>query len=185
MSEGSQPDSDGLPGDRLADRQLADTVYEHLRAIAGAQLRGERRNHTLSPTALANEAYLRLSSDARAPAHDRSRFLHAAAEGMRRILIDYARRRGAVKRGGGWNRVVESVEQLADEAGEEEIVALDGAFLRLEQEDPRAAAVVRLRFYGGASVDQTAEALGISRRSVLRDWEYARAFLLAALQEED
>lgn len=184
MSDGAEPDSSGLPSERPADRQLADTVYEHLRAIAGSQLRGERRNHTLSPTALVNEAYLRLASDAHAPAPDRSRFLHAAAEGMRRILIDYARRRGAAKRGGGWNRAIESVEQLADVADEGEIVALDGAFLRLEKEDPRAAAVVRLRFYAGVSVDQTAEALGISRRSVLRDWEYARAFLLAALQEE-
>ena len=167
-----------------AGGQLADSVYEHLRSIAGAQLRGERRNHTLSPTALVNEAYLRLTTDVRAPAHDRTAFLHAAAEGMRRVLIDHARKRGAAKRGGNWSRAIESVEQLAEEGGEGEILALDGAILRLEAADQRAASVVRLRFYGGASVDETADALGISRRSVLRDWEYARAFLLQALQDD-
>jgi RNA polymerase sigma factor (TIGR02999 family) len=167
--------------DESPQRLLADTVYKHLRAIAGIQLRNERRDHTLSATALVHEAYLRLppeSSEA-----DRALFLHGAAESMRHILIDHARRRGAAKRGKGWKRSIESVEQLAEEADETDIVALDGAFVRLEADDPRAAAVVRLRFYAGLGVDKTAEILGISRRSVLRDWEYARVFLLAALGE--
>jgi RNA polymerase sigma factor (TIGR02999 family) len=157
--------------------ELAAAVYATLRAIAANQMAGERRNHTLSPTALVHEAYLKLTGDAR----DNGAFYHAAAEAMRRILIDHARSRGAVKRGGGWRRSVESVEDLAANASSEDVVALDEAFLRLEAQDPRAAEVVRLRFYAGLTVDQAAEALGVSRRSVLRDWEYARAYLLADL----
>ena len=173
MPEAAPPN----PGD------LPSTVYEVLRAIAGRQMAGERAGHTLSPTALVNEAYLRLANDPRRDAQPGA-FYHAAGEAMRRILIEHARKRGAVKRGGGWQRAVESVEHLAADAGPEEVVALDEAFVRLETEDPRASEVVRLRFYAGLTVDQAAEALGVSRRSVLRDWEYARAFLLAELERQ-
>lgn len=157
---------------------LSSSVYDVLRAIAARQMSGERAGHTLSPTALVHEAYVKLADVARA---DSRAFYHAAGQAMRRILIDHARRRGAGKRGGGW-RAVMSVEGLADRADPQVVVALDEAFVRLEAEDARAAEVVRLRFYAGLSVDQTAEALGVSRRSVLRDWEYARAFLLAELE---
>lgn len=180
MAENPQ-DGVGRSSDPTAAR-LADELYHELRALAGFQLRGERRNHTLSTTALVNEAYVRLAAGGDRPL-DLSSFLPAAAQAMRRVLIDHARRRGAAKRGGGWNRLVESVEQLAEDADEAVILELDAALARLGVEDARAAAVVRMRFYAGASVAQTAEALGIARRSVMRDWEYARAFLLAALRE--
>lgn len=164
---------------------LRDAVYRQLRAMAQRQMAGERPNHTLSATALVHEVYLKMSGDLT----DRGAFYHAAAEAMRRILIDHARARDAAKRGGGQSsrgggraRAFESIDTLADEANPEEVVALDEAFLRLEKDDARAAEVVRLRFYAGLSVDQAAEVLGVSRRSVLRDWMYARAFLREVLE---
>jgi RNA polymerase sigma factor (TIGR02999 family) len=169
-------DSDGPQ--RVDD--LSSSVYAVLRAMAAKQMSGERAGHTLSPTALVHEAYVKLADVAQA---DSRAFFHAAGEAMRRILIDHARKKGAAKRGGGW-RAVASVEGLADQASPDVVVALDAAFVRLEAEDERAAEVVRLRFYAGLTVDQTAEALGVSRRSVLRDWEYARAFLLAEVRPE-
>ena len=172
------------PGDNgrrngITDDALTASIYQQLRTIAGAHLAGERANHTLSATALVHEAYIRMHR----PDQDPARFLHAAGEAMRRILIDHARKRGADKRGAGWERSVQTLDDFAAHASPTEVVALDSAFVRLEIEDARAAAVVRLRFYAGLSVDETAQALSVSRRSVLRDWEYARAFLLAALQE--
>jgi RNA polymerase sigma factor (TIGR02999 family) len=162
---------------------LRDAVYRQLRAMAQRQMAGERPNHTLSATALVHEVYLKMSGDLT----DRGAFFHAAAEAMRRILIDHARASGAAKRGGSGNsggsrtNSFESLESLSLDGNSEEVVALDEAFLSLEKDDARAAEVVRLRFYAGLSVDQSAEVLGVSRRSVLRDWMYARAFLRAAL----
>lgn len=182
MSPGVGSREEGSQADRDPDHELTETVYDHLRAIAGLQIRDERRDHTLSPTGLVHEAYLRMAGGGASPAADRSRFLRAAGEAMRRILIDHARRRGAAKRGGGWNRQVESLELLAETADEADVMALDRAFLRLEKEDARAAEVVRLRFYAGLGLDQTAEALGISRSTALRDWAFARAYLLHELE---
>ena len=146
---------------------------------------GERRGHTLTATALVHEAYLRLAPAGLAGA-DRARFCAAAAEAMRRILIDHARRRGAAKRSGGGLRAVdmESVIDLARDDNSAEILALDDAVSRLEEEDTDAAAVVRLRFYAGLTGDQVAELLGISPRQVDREWAYARAFLLRELRLE-
>jgi len=164
-------------------RELAEAVYAQLRAIAQAQMRGERRGHTLSATALVNEAYLRLAPGGVAPA-DRAAFYHAAAGAMRRILIDHARARGADKRGGSWKRLgaVGGVADLASGTNPEDLLALDEAVLRLERDDPDAAAVVRLRFYAGLSGDQAAEVLGISARQVDREWAFARAFLMKELR---
>src|SRR5262245_22949076 len=127
---------------------------------------GERPGHTLSPTALVGEAYLRLATDPRREG-DPAGFYLAAAEAMRRILIDHARQRGAVKRGGGQRPLhLPSVMEMAERADAEEIVAFDEALLRLQLEMPQAAAVVRLRFFAGLSVEQTAKALTLSERTV-------------------
>ncbi len=143
----------------------------------------ERAGHTLTATALVHEAYLRLAPAGLRP-EDRPRFFHAAAEAMRRILIDHARRRGAAKRGGGRRRL-EEIENVADLARDEQpevTLALDAAIGELEAEDAAAAAVVRLRFYAGLTGEQTAEVLGLSPRQVDREWVYARTFLLSRMR---
>jgi RNA polymerase sigma factor (TIGR02999 family) len=172
--------ADCIPG----STDLATTVYATLRAMAQRQMQGERPGHTLSATALVHEAYLKLSGTELAGLPP-ARFYQAAAEAMRRILIDSARRRNAGKRGGGLRRVpdVQSVLDLAVNGSPEEILALEEAIQRLEKEDPEAAGVVRLRFFAGLSGDQAAEALGISPRQADREWAFARAFLHRALQD--
>jgi RNA polymerase sigma-70 factor (ECF subfamily) len=162
-------------------RVLLPLVYAQLHAAARRMMAGERANHTLQPTALVGEAYARLAKDLAADWPGPREFYLAAAEAMRRILIEHARKRGATKRGGGWTRAALDVVDLASEENCGVLLALDEAILRLEQEDPRAASVVRLRFYAGLSVEATADALGLSRRTVLRDWEYARVWLFREL----
>jgi RNA polymerase sigma factor (TIGR02999 family) len=141
--------------------------------------------HTLTATALVHEAYLRLSQGRRVPWGSEGHFYVAASESMRQILLDHARSRGRVKRGGRLDRKPLSVLDLAAEPETNEIVALDQHFCRLEQERPDAAVVVRLRFYAGLTVDRTAEVLGQSPRQVDRLWAYARAWLYRALSEGD
>lgn len=172
------------PPEAPADRgELAATVYATLRAIAQRQLNGERPGHTLTATALVHEAYLRIAPAGLAGA-DRARFYAAAAEAMRRILIDHARRKAAGKRGGGLRRVagIENVADLARDENADETLALDEAISRLEEHDADAARVVRLRFFAGLTGDQVADVLEISPRQVDREWAYARAFLLRALK---
>jgi RNA polymerase sigma factor (TIGR02999 family) len=167
---------------------LTDTIYSHLRAIAQHKLSQERPGHTLQATALVNEAYIRMDKAggaAPSPA-EKARFYWAAAEAMRRILIEHARAKKAVKRGGrgeklDWTEAVAGVADLGNLENPEEIESLDEAILRLQKRDPRAGDVVRLRFYAGLTLDEVAEALGISTRSAKRDWEYARAWLLREL----
>jgi RNA polymerase sigma factor (TIGR02999 family) len=166
---------------------LEQAVYRHLRAIAAKRMSQERIGHTLTPTALVSEAFLRLGPDSSelAPAN-RAAFYNAAAQAMRHILIDHARRRGADKRGGGQRRSsfdVANVIDLADPEKLELVLALDDALMRLEEEDPGAASVVRLRFYAGLTGEQAAETLGISPRQVDREWAFARAFLLRQLKD--
>lgn len=170
---------------------LAQTVYEHLRTIAQNQMISERPGHTLTATALVHEAYLRLGDDPRVREGGRGAFFCAAAEAMRRILIEHARARGRVKRGGGAGRVpldaIEDVVDLAalDEGRSECILAFDEAFGRLEDHQPRVADVVRLRFFAGLTVEQTAEAIGVSERTVSNDWGYARAWMARELERHD
>lgn len=159
---------------------LEERIYAALRAIAQRQMRGERAGHTLTSTALVHEAYIRLRE--LAPADD-PRFYFAAAEAMRRILIDHARRRGAAKRGAGLRQVADVLD-LAAEDNISDALILDDLLLRLEQEDPRAAQVVRLRFYAGLSLDDTARVLDVSTPTVKREWAYARAWILDAWQHE-
>ena len=155
-------------------------VYQELHRIAARQLRGERDHHTLSPTALVNEAWLELSRLTRIQWQNRSHFLAMAAQAMRRILIDYAVSRQRQKRGAG-----QQVEPLLKEdpvammtaAPVEDLMALDHALTRLDALNARHARVVECRFYGGMSVEETADALGISPATVKRDWALARAWL--------
>ncbi len=163
---------------------LLPLVYDQLRAIAQRALVAERPDHTLQATALVHEVYLRLLGDRAVPWSSKAHFYVAAAEAMRRILIDHARSRGRVKRGGG--RVKLSLNSVADLAAGDaaEILGFDEVFCRLESEEPAAAAVVRLRFYAGLTIDQTAEALGVSSNTVDRRWSFARAWLFRAMSDE-
>ena len=166
---------------RSSARELLPLVYAQLHAAARRLMAGERANHTLQPTALVHEVYSRLARDLAADWPGPREFYLAAAQGMRRILIDHARHRGRAKRGGDWARAALDSVDLESEEDCSRILALDEAIQRLEMEDARAADVVRLRFFAGLSVDQAATAIGQSRRTVLRDWEFARAWLLEQL----
>lgn len=168
-------------GDRAAADRLLPLVYEQLRRAAQVQMAGEREGHTLSATALVHDAYLRLAGPREVPWAHRGHFYAAAAEAMRRVLLDHARARGA--RGGGKVGRLSEIGDVADLAGAEEgrIEAVDAALTRLEGEDAEAAALVRLRFYAGLSVEEASAALGMSSRTGARVWRYARAVLYRAL----
>jgi RNA polymerase sigma factor (TIGR02999 family) len=164
-------------GSDAARQDLLQCVYDQLHAIAQRRVASERPGHTLQATALVHEAYLRLIGDTPTPWRDRGHFYLAAAEAMRRILVDHARARRADKRGGDRRRLPLSVCDLANNDDPEQILALDAALLRLQEEDAGGAEVVRLRFFAGLTVEETAAALGVSERSVKREWAYARAKL--------
>lgn len=175
-------------GDDAARGQLLERVYDQLRAIARERMAYERRDHTLQATALVHEAYIRLlpstvQEDSPGAWQDRGHFYRAAAEAMRRILVDHARKRGAQKRGGERQRLPMNVCDLAADDNAVEILALDQAILRFQEEDPKAAEVMRLRFFAGLSVEQTALATGLSERTVKREWAFARAKLFRLLEE--
>jgi len=163
-------------GDPAALEALLPLLYDEMRSLAAAYLRHERPGHTLQPTALAHEAFLRISSMEGVTLHNRSQFLGIVANVMRRVLADHARRRRAAKRGGGAVRVpLDALEAL----GEREVGAddLDTALEDLARVDPRQARVVELRFYGGLSIDEVGDLLGVSPATVKRDWVVARAWL--------
>jgi RNA polymerase sigma factor (TIGR02999 family) len=172
-------------GRREALERLLPVVYGELRRLASAQMRHERADHTLQTTALVHEAYLRMLGAQNPPWNDRAHFFRAAAEAMRRILIEHARKHRRIKRGG--DRVRVSLSDLKSGVPEDSdtILALDDALGRLEEQDPRAADVVRLRFFAGLSVEETAKALEVSERTVKREWSFARAWLFDALGGAD
>ena len=161
--------------DGAAD-QLVPLVYGELHKLAVHYMRAERGDHTLQPTALVHEAYMRLVDQRNASWQNRSHFFGIAAQAMRRILVDHARRKRAGKREGG-DRVTldESVAEAPQRSVD--LIALDDALNKLAALDPRQARVVELRFFGGLDIEQTAESLGISPATVKRDWTFARAFL--------
>ena len=163
---------------------LLPLVYDQLRAIASRKMGRERRGHTLSPTALVNEAYLKLVGQERLRWDGKAHFYAAAAESMRRILISYARARGSAKRGGGRIRLPIDVIDLATRENAGEIVAVHDALLRLGEEDARLAEIVNLRFYAGLTGKEIALALGRGERTVRRDWILARAWLQRELSGE-
>ena len=171
-------------GDPRAARELLPLVYTQLRKAAQKQMVGERSDHTLQATALVHEAYLRLVGSRQTNFDNTAHFYIAAAEAMRRILIEHARKRARVKRGGDLRRISLSAVYLAEEARPEEIMSVADAIQRLEARDDRMAKIVRLRFFVGLSVAETAEALGLSGRTVRREWAMARAWLHRELSGE-
>lgn len=172
-------------GDSQAANQLLPLVYEQLRAIAQRRMASENPGHTLQATALVHEVFLRLLGDRRVPWQNQAHFYATAAEAMRRVLLDHAKAKRRQKRGGGQKKMPLNVADLAATENSEQIVALDTVLCRLEEQNPEAAQVVRLRFYAGMSVDQTAEVLEMSPRTIDRRWKFARAWLYKMLQEPD
>ena len=171
-------------GDRRALEDLVPVVYGELRRIAGRYLRHERPDHTLQPTALVHEAYLKLIDQQRARWQNRAQFLGVAAQLMRRILVDHARTHAAAKRGGGVTPIA-----LVDAAGALpargiDVIALDEAVTRLTATYPDQGRLVELRFFGGLTIEETGEAMGLSPATVKRQWTVARAWLLASLDRE-
>jgi RNA polymerase sigma factor (TIGR02999 family) len=171
-------------GDPAATEQLLPLVYEELRRVAAAKLAEEPRGQTLQPTALVHEAYLRLTQDEAPQWDSRRHFLAAAAEAMRRILVENARRKRSLKRGGQRQRL--DVDQLDVAASQppEEVLAVDDALDRLERQDAHAAQLVKLRYFSGFTLAEAAAALEISPRTADRLWVYARAWLFRELGRE-
>lgn len=159
-------------------------VYDALRAIAHRQLRGERSQHTLSTTALVHEAYLRLVDQRNANWHDRTHFFAMAARVMRRVLVDYARRRVARKRDGARQAIPLDQAPLVVDDQAEQLLELDDALERLATRDTRMARVVELRFFAGLTDDEVAEVLGVSPRTVRNDWVKAKGWLYRELSDE-
>ena len=177
-----------VAGDRQSADELLPLVYEQLRAIAQQRMSGESPGHTLQATALVHEAYARLIGRADPGWDGRGHFYAAAAEAMRRILIEHARAAGRARRGGPpgqRRRVPLGVVDLAAEENSEEILSLDETFRRLESRAPEMADVVRLRFYAGLTLDETARALGASVATVKRRWAWARAWMYREMFGED
>jgi RNA polymerase sigma factor (TIGR02999 family) len=170
-------------GDAQAARELWPPVYAELRSIAARVLRNERPGHTLQPTALVNEAYLKLVGQ-QADWQNRAHFIAVAAQAMRRILVDHARARAASKRGGALFRITLDNLDLAStgEPAFDDLLAVDSALAELEQLDSAVARVVELRYFGGLSIEETAEALGVSSATVKREWSVARAWLYRKLR---
>jgi RNA polymerase sigma-70 factor, ECF subfamily len=180
-------------GNAEAEAKLISLVYEDLHRLAAHYMHGERPDHTLQPTALVNEAYLRLVSQQGTAWQDRAHFFRVASRSMRQILVDYARARRTGKRGGGAEEL--SLEELSElssarlrelidlhkSIGLDELIELDSALKALGRLNPRQEQVVELHFFGGLTEEQTAEVLGISPRTVKRDWRVARAFLYGEL----
>ncbi len=168
-------------GEREALDRLLPLVYDELRQLAARQLGRERAGHTLGATALVHEAYVKLSGGGTCGAGDRAHFLAIAARAMRQVLVDHARRRARAKRGGGWERTTLGEGDAAVEFRPEEMLALDRA---LEELDPRQREIVEYRFFAGMEEREVAEVLGISERTVRRDWVKARAWLYRSLYPE-
>ena len=170
-------------GDREAFDALAPAIYEELRRIAGGYLRRERPGHTLQPTALVHEAFLKLVDQRDVRWQNRAHFLGVAAQLMRRILVDHARARSADKRGGGQQHILFDEAMAAAEANQIDVLVIDDALTRLAALDPDQVRIVELRCFGGLTVEETAEVLGWSTGSVKREWTVARAWLQRELQK--
>jgi RNA polymerase sigma factor (TIGR02999 family) len=171
-------------GDPNAAGQLLPLVYDELRKLAAARMAAERADHTLQPTALVHEAYLRLVEGAvpNAGWDSRGHFFAAAAEVMRRILVDAARTRGARKRGGAWKRIDLNRVDLVGQAAPDDLLELDDTLDKLARQDPQAAHLIKLRFFAGLSIEQASESLGLSRTTAYERWAFARAWLYNELK---
>lgn len=170
-------------GEQAVGSPLMDAVYSELRRLARGYLRRERRDHSLPPTALVHEAYLKLVDQRRVRWQSRAHFFAIAAHVMRRILVDHARAHGAAKRGGGAKVAVQDIDAGTDPP-DVDVLDLDAALEELARIDPRQSRLVELRFFGGLTVNETAVVLGVAPITVKRDWALARAWLFRALREQ-
>jgi RNA polymerase sigma factor (TIGR02999 family) len=171
-------------GDEAALHALFPVVQDELRRLARRQMAGERAGHILQATALVNEAYIRLVDVRRISWHDRVHFFAMAARIMRRILVEHARAAGNQKRGGAWRRVTFDADLPVGADTPETVIALHDALEALSAADARKARVVELRYFGGLSVEETASVLEISAETVMRDWKFAKSWLMRALDPE-
>lgn len=170
-------------GDQEAATQLVPLVYKELRRLAARCLRRERQDHTLQSTALVHEAYLKLSAQRDATWQNRAQFFAVASQLMRRILVDYARAQQRVRRGGKHRKVSLDDVLLVSPDRTEELLAIHESLARLEKLDLRQGRIVELRYFGGLTWDETADLLGVSSRTVMREWNIARAWLYGDLKE--
>jgi RNA polymerase sigma factor (TIGR02999 family) len=171
-------------GETKAADQLLPLVYEELRKLAAAKMASENPGQTLQPTALVHEAWLRLAGDANRKWNDRTHFFAAAAEAMRRILVENARRKRAQRHGGGQQRL-ELLDLAAPSApNADQLLAVNDALDKFAALDPQAAELVKLRYFVGMTIEETAEALGISKATVKRHWDYARAWLYEEIRTQ-
>jgi RNA polymerase sigma factor (TIGR02999 family) len=170
-------------GDAQAANALLPLVYEELRKLAAAKMANEAAGHTLQPTALVHEAWLRLTgNDVQAPFANRAHFFSAAAEAMRRILIDRARRKGSGKRGGDWQRIDLDKVEIAADAGDDVLLLVSESLEKLAAEEPKTAEIVKLRFFAGLTLEEAGQLLGFTERTAKRHWAFARAWLYDAMK---
>ena len=173
------------PGDRPAGEQLFADVYTELRALAARYLHRERKNHTLQPTALVHEAYLKLVGQPGVECQGRAHFLAIAAKAMREILVDHARRHRAAKRGGDRHRIALDDNLVIESSRDVDLLALEDALSKLTKLDPRQAQMIELRFFGGLDIAEVAKVMKISKRSAEREWTMVRAWLRRELSRND
>jgi RNA polymerase sigma factor (TIGR02999 family) len=173
------------PGDRHAGEQLFADVYTELRTLAARYLHRERKSHTLQPTALVHEVYLKLVGQTRVDWQGRAHFLAIAARAMRQILVDHARRHRAAKRGGNRHRIAFDDNLVIESSRDVDLLALEDALTKLTKLDPRQAQMIELRFFGGLDIAEVAKVMGISKRSVEREWTMVRAWLRRELSRSD
>lgn len=186
MSDVTQILSKIEAGDQRASAQLLPLVYEELRRLAAARMANERSDHTLQATALVHEAYVRLVDvDQAQHWNSRGHFFGAAAEAMRRILVDRARRKNTAKHGGDWARIEISEVESTTVSKSDNLLALDEALTKLAAEEPAKAELVKLRYFAGLSIEEAADAMGISRTTASRYWTYARVWLFSELNDEE
>lgn len=164
-------------GDRGVVDELMPLIYDELRRLAQHYMHSERAGHTLQATALVNEAYVRLVGSRSEPWQNRAHFFAAAATAIRRILVQHARARNSIKRGGGWQRMDIDPESTASDVADERIEAVDEALCRLAEFDPRKARLVELRYFAGLTNDEAAEVMETSPRTLAREWQVAKAWL--------
>jgi RNA polymerase sigma factor (TIGR02999 family) len=171
-------------GDPRAAEELLPLVYEELRKLAAARMANESADHTLQPTALVHEAWLRLAgNDAQAQFANRAHFFSAAAEAMRRILIERARRKSAGKRGGDWQRIDLDKVDIAADADDDTLLLVNEALEKLAKEDANAAQIATLRFFGGLTLEEAAQAMGVTERTANRYWAFARVWLFDEMRQ--
>ncbi|HKQ37509.1 MAG TPA: ECF-type sigma factor [Verrucomicrobiae bacterium] len=169
-------------GDANAADQLLPLVYDELRKLAAARMTNEAAGHTLQPTALVHEAWLRLTQDEpNTQFANRAHFFAAAAEAMRRILVDHARRKATGKRGGGWERLNLDKIEIAADADDDTLLLVNESLQKLAQEEPKAAEIVKLRFFAGLTLEEAGQLLGFTERTAKRHWAFARAWLYDAM----